>query len=482
MTLRSRPAARRLGVATWLVFSLSTARGYGAPSISGAHGIAFSPSQAGALLVRTPYGVFHSRDGGQTADFLCDEVMTAARDAPAEVVFVNGGALLASRPPSWLTLGLPAVLPGTPTENVPHLARSEDGCNWQTFGTEGELSQFAVDPSHPERVLAVGFGIEELEPSDSGEPRERSRARLMLSTDAGESFARLLELPPETTPLSVVIAPSNSERVYVAAWAQRSEGTGSRLLVSSDGGSEFREFALPGGERLAARVVAVHPLRENRVYLQLQDSGETQLLVSDDAGETFRSFFTGAENLTGFAIADDGRELYFGSRSGTWAARGDGSEPERRSELAVTCLAYGDFALFACPSDSSPYALARSTDGGRSFTHSLRFADTCGSSGCSEGTDVQLTCPAVLPEIASTLEVKACAPSSGWSDGTAGAGYEPAQVSRVRARGGCQFGYSAAAASGWAGWFSAIVLWSVRIGARNRRHRPQSRTRSPLAE
>jgi photosystem II stability/assembly factor-like uncharacterized protein len=185
-------------------------------------------------------GLFKTTDAGKTwkltlhassphdARTGCADV--AIDPANSQVVYA---ALYARQRTPWSFASGPSVTDG---EDVGGIFKSTDGgVTWKklTGGLPGQTGRIglAVSASDPKVVMAVvqsyeaGFGpLDDLRSKSGG---------VFRSTDAGETWTRMSAMDPRPFYFSLIrIDPANNQRVYLAGFA---------LLVSDDGGKNFRE-------------------------------------------------------------------------------------------------------------------------------------------------------------------------------------------------------------------------------------------------
>jgi hypothetical protein len=157
----------------------------------------------------------------------------------------------------------------------------------------------------------------------------------------------------------------------------------------------------------------VDPSNADRVFVRgrLQgappaDAGPTAaptvLLVTDDGGATFREAARSTGAMTGFAISDDGRTVWYGSThpdDGLRRSTDGGATFTRVNDARVTGLRYDRGALWVAANwVLDGFALGRSEDGGRTITPVLRtFCELGGAPSCVATSDVTQLCGARWP-------------------------------------------------------------------------------------
>jgi hypothetical protein len=264
-------------------------------------------------------------------------------------------------------------------------------------------------------------------------------------------------------PTTVDVAAREPSRVYLSARRGADDGYDSVLMVSDDAGESFRTRSIPDtdGQRLAY-VSAVHPSDPERLVVRVNDPDGTVLLETRDAGETFERLFSASGLLTGFAFSPDGGEMAFGGRDdGLWVGSSDDGDYERRSDVGPTCLAWNADGLYACAdAQTAGFSFGRSSDAGRSFETLLVFAELCGRSSCSAETDVGALCPFDWANVASLVGSE-CNVDGGDTPDAGDA--PPGKKELPRARGGCSVSASSRSSSRDRSWAAATFLF-VTVG------------------
>jgi photosystem II stability/assembly factor-like uncharacterized protein len=120
---------------------------------------------------------------------------------------------------------------------------TDGGANWTHIGLEDSaaIGRLAVDQNDPNVVYAAAAG---------SISRTVSQRGLYKTTDGGQSWTKVLDVPNATTgAIDVAIDPSNSQRVYAALWdhhrnngARIYGGVGSGLFRSDDGGATWKRL------------------------------------------------------------------------------------------------------------------------------------------------------------------------------------------------------------------------------------------------
>ncbi|MDD9970848.1 MAG: hypothetical protein OXR73_31715, partial [Myxococcales bacterium] len=224
-------------------------------------------------------------------------------------------------------------------------------CPWQPYtgGLEigGHIETVAFDPTTPGRAFAVSGKV------------------VHVSEDDGNTFS---SQAPGTEPIrSLAFTPVAD--VFFAA-------TSRGVVKTDDAGASFQPVGLSG---LSVRALMVHPEAEQRLYASVDGAG---ILSSADGGQSWRATNAGVPYGEVYALlpmpGGPGDVL-----AGFRHLGGASGSPEggvlRRSGDASWHTVFEDrlaVALDRCPADDQviwavqyPGGLARSTDGGQSFTY-----------------------------------------------------------------------------------------------------------------
>lgn len=308
------------------------------------------PRDPGRLVLSATYGLLVTKDRGASWHYVCE----AAYGEPE----LTSDALTAFTPEGALLAGI--------YSGVSRAAA--DVCDFERvlgMNNREAVPDFALAPSRPGRVLAIQVAI----PEDGG-----PYGRLYRSDDDGLTWRPLGErLPPSLrTPLTIEVAPSDADRVYLSGLGADEEGV---LLRSDDGGQSFAQLQIPtdAARFEAPYIVAVDPEDANRLYVRtdawLYDAATSSaiaddaLLYSEDAGGTFAELLRAPGKLFGFAFSPDGSELLVGygdpreaggSRYTDAAALGiyrgskGSSDFQMRYAGSVGCLTWSERGIYVC--------------------------------------------------------------------------------------------------------------------------------------
>jgi hypothetical protein len=360
---RRRRGARAvaLGVAGATVFSSSFASANG--RFPATNQLVIAPADPSFLVLRATFGILVSHDAGATWDGICESAVGFNGAEDPAVAVTSKGNILA---------GLYEGLSVSP----------DQGCSW---GLASELSGWvsadvSVRRDDPHAAVTVAW----VQSTDDAGLSTFANRVFETADDGAHWMPAGARIDPSALVQNIDLAPSNPQRIYVSGVHGIYETNDVPLFVSDDGGRTFAERPVPVNIALEAGafLAAVDPSNPDRVYLRT--SPISRLLVSDDAGRSFRAPLQFAGEMQGFALSPDGETIFAGGPSdGLWVGDAATLSFHEVSTLPIQCLAARDGALYAC-SDDSRFALGVSQDRGVSFTPLLRL----------EGIRGLLACPA----------------------------------------------------------------------------------------
>ncbi|MDB4934188.1 MAG: BNR/Asp-box repeat domain protein [Labilithrix sp.] len=339
--------------------------------------IFFSQNDPNAVLLRTTFGLIDSRDRGKTWDWVCERSVGLAGVEDPMYSITPDGTIVSS--------------------TFQGLAVSHDrACNWAYIG--GELKDLvfidvASRPATPGTVVAFASSYDGQD--DAGAIFFKST--LFETKDEGKTFTALGPgLDRTLLGETVDVTPSDPDRVYVSAVRNPGTQASAFLLTSKDHGKTFVEnkIALIEPER-AAFIAAVDPLNADRLYVRTANAIDmpSRLLVSDDAGKTFRTVFTGKGSLAGFALSKDGTKVWVGGPiDGIRQASTTDFAFVQKSTIEVQCLAFADDGLWACSTEKSGFVVGLSKDEGATFETKMHFCDIRGPLDCPAGSTTHTEC------------------------------------------------------------------------------------------
>jgi len=166
---------------------------------------------------------------------------------------------------------------------------TDAGKTWKQIGLSDsrQIGRILVDPRDANRVFVAALG------HAYGPNQERGVFR---SKDGGAHWQKVLFHDENTGAIDLAFEPANSKTIYAALWQTRrppwsiyppSNGPGSGLYRSTDGGDHWHGVAGLPTEGLGRIGVAFAPSNAKRIYL-IVDAKEGGLYRSDDGGQSWQ--------------------------------------------------------------------------------------------------------------------------------------------------------------------------------------------------
>lgn len=381
-----------------------------------ANQVVVAPSDPQMLVLRTTFGVLVSRDRGQNWDWICEQA----------IGYPNGEeAFLGVTSNSTVVGGTFGGL----------VLSSDHGCSWSgspDLTLENPIGDLTVSPATPEVVVALSSAF-----AGDTQGQLSYTTKLFTTADNAVHWNQLGDaLPPTTKALTVEVTKSDPSRIYVSGTRASDDGSGwtGMLFVSHDGGAGWQErtVELTVDER-APYIAGVDPTNADRIYVRT--FGVTgRLLVSDDAGESFRTVFSGGQ-LLGFALSPDGSRVYVGGPvDGLLAADAAKLQFERNSDISVRCLTSSGSTLFVCSTEESGFTLGATENEGQTLTPLLSYATIRGPLACPSDSSAAV-CPSLWSNQRAALGVMDLGGSSAdVAEGGAPPAIEPEPASHSQGR------------------------------------------------
>jgi hypothetical protein len=352
-----------------------------------ANQLVVAPTDPRLLVLRLTFGLLVSRDAGVTWDWVCEDA-------------VGYGQAGMDEDPAIGVTGSAAILVGT-EEGL--FVSPDTGCAWSPVPA---INQWAIDVSvrrdSPSSALALSrsfFG----NVGDGG--NSTYSPALFLTLDNGATWAPYgAPIDPLVAPETVDVAPSDHRRVYVSGFRVMAGIPQGILLSSADDGMTWTPHDVPIDPLADIDVLVggVDPTNPDRVYLRVVQTTGSRLVVSDDGGNTFRTVETTNVGMPGFAISPDGSKVYLGGDDGIRVASAATLDFTLVSSLPVQCLATSGTTLYACASENNGFVLGASIDDGATFTPILHMCDIRGLLSCAADT-AEAVCTSEWPLTRETI-------------------------------------------------------------------------------
>ncbi|HVZ30856.1 MAG TPA: hypothetical protein VG963_00435, partial [Polyangiaceae bacterium] len=259
--------------------------------------ILIDPSDATHWLLRATYGLLQSHDAGASWSWICEGAVGYMGD-PA-LTLQGDGSLLAGY--------FGAVS-----------ASADQGCGWNTLVLDVQ-HQYAIDATldTADRTKSWLLTV-----SVDG-----SRNVSLLLVDKSAKILETLPVGTGFVPMTVEVAPSKPERMYVTGQFDNGPAI---VLRSDDRGKTWQSFDEDAYQGLPLYIAGIDPNNPDRVYARVDDVtssdvassdpsaagsttlGSDHLLVSSDGGETWETVFSPNTDLLGFALSPDGTRIAVG--------------------------------------------------------------------------------------------------------------------------------------------------------------------------
>ncbi|MEO7109547.1 MAG: hypothetical protein ABI183_03825 [Polyangiaceae bacterium] len=347
------------------------------------------PGNPKTIALRATYGLLLSRDEGANWDWICESAIGYSGNEDPSVVLTGSGAMIVG------------TFSGT--------SRSVDGgCHWSHDPSwPTNVIDLTTRPRSPERIHAVTNSFSKM--GDAGTNLYASQ--VFISEDAGASWSARSTLDPTLLIDSIEVAPSDPMRTYVSAVRASEHATRGVLLVSSDDGAHWKELEIKLiTPEHGVYIAAVDPENPARIYVRTASADASRLLVSNDAGTSFREIASGGL-LRGFALADNGVTIFAGDSSGLSRASSKDDHFDHVSSTSVQCLTSIGLSLWACAPTSAGYVVGASTDRGATFAPKLALGGMRGELQCAAPSSMDI-CAADWSALQSLINPNAAADAS----------------------------------------------------------------------
>ena len=328
-----------------------------------ANQLVLSPSDPTRLVLRTTFGLVLSENQGKTFSWVCEKAAG----------FVNN-----EDPPVEVTGDNTILVASSQALSVSH----DGGCGWQILLQDLSIVDADVDPSQPQRAVAIASLY-----LDGG-----TRSGLEETLDNGRSW-HALGNDFEGLPATVAVAPSAPTRIYVSGTS--TTDLTPLLSTSGDNGATWQSYPLKLEQITVPFIAAVDPLRPGVVYVRAPTAqGADVLVLSTDFGQHFSSIFRAKGGLYGFALAPDGKQIAVGGPNDPLSIASTTDYIFKPvNSLEPLCLKWSAAGLYGCADEAKAgFSLALSLDAGAHFSALFRKPELTLKS-CSASLDTGLYCP-----------------------------------------------------------------------------------------
>ncbi|MCG8554174.1 MAG: hypothetical protein MJD61_02625, partial [Proteobacteria bacterium] len=326
------------------------------------------PRDPNHLIVRATYGLLVTRDGGRHWSLICEEAVGyGGMEDPMLGLFGNGTLMAGTL--RGLKLGFDAAC---------SFAEAQGGVSGL------EIVDVAVHPSDRAHALAL---------ARRGQAGFASH-RLWQTSDHGASWRELggpFGAAHNLLATAFDAAPSDRRRIYASGLVDVPMLQGA-LLRSNDGAVTWTVLPIMDtGPQAIPFLSAVARNDPDTVYVRIRSVKADRLLVSSDAGRSWRRVLEGKAVMAGFALSPDGTQLAIGfglperrrtvdcSRLGLWKASTHDLRFSKVFDGAVQCLTWTEHGLYACFNEPvHGFGVGLSQDGGRSFKPLMKLRSVQG--------------------------------------------------------------------------------------------------------
>ncbi|MEO8699424.1 MAG: hypothetical protein ABI867_05245 [Kofleriaceae bacterium] len=365
---------RLLRLALALVTIVGVAHANGRSPIT--NSVKFKPSDPTSLYIGSTFGLLISHDDGCTFRWVCEMNIGYGGTFDPNYAVAADGTIFAT------------------TFNGLRVSH-DDGCSFTTATAELPVG----DPNR------LDIWIDALDLSATGEvwigtaQVGRSNA-IYVSTNNGGTFTAAT--PPSDTIWwkSVKVAPSNTQRVYIAGY-EAGDTPVPHFEITSDGGTTFTPSALATvafGAAPILRVMAVDPANADIVYVRSEAANPPmgdRLYRSSDGGVTFAEVLATTDTIRDTVILPSGQVLVATQLGGLFRSTDGLAFTAVSPAPQLSCLGqHPDGSLIGCGPNWDPdfMAVGRSGDGGGTWQKVWRFVELAGPIACPVGTAEHDTC------------------------------------------------------------------------------------------
>jgi photosystem II stability/assembly factor-like uncharacterized protein len=344
-----------------------------------ASAVVFDPHDAKTVYVRATFGLLVTHDGGDSWRWVCERAIgLSGTEDPTYVVTPSG-----------------TIVAGTSSG----VAVSRDGaCTFSLSGGSGTHLLADLTTRQDGEIVAIRSVSSQASPGatlyDDHLVTSKDEARTF--TVAGGPIDPTLRLE------SVRTSESDPARIYVSAVRGEGDKRAGAMLVSYDAGLSWVERKVELGSAETGAVIGmVDPKNADRVYVRTTGAldAKTRLLVTDDAGKTWKKIFDSPSPLLGFALANDGTRVFAGSREGLVSSPTDTFAFTKGSAAEMQCLGLSASALWACSTERHGFLVGVSKSGGRSFDAKLHLDEIRGPLECPPESNVAKQCSTEWPKL-----------------------------------------------------------------------------------
>jgi MYXO-CTERM domain-containing protein len=326
------------------------------------------PAQRDFLLAGLSFGAAISTDGGAHWSWVCEDALGGNGSVDPVLALLPDGDML-------YMSGEHGVY-----------RSSDGGCAWASLpGTGEETPQgLAPHPTDPNTWYVV--------------TQDALRGAVWVTRNRGASIAPLWAAPTGLYLNDIAVTPADPNRIVATGTSSAFEP---RVARSQDGGATWASGPLPGAPTSAYVVLAgISPVDPNTVLFLVQDTtANLHVLRSADGGQSATDVLSNEGLTRGLAFSADGAQAWVAAQDRIYHSLDGGRTfaPLARPQENA-CVTYADATtLYACGGITDGFALAKSADGGSTWTPLFRLPELGGPERCAPGTPVAETCGPLWP-------------------------------------------------------------------------------------
>jgi uncharacterized protein (TIGR03382 family) len=360
-----------------LVLATSVAYANGRPPLT--NGITFKPGDSTTLYVRSTFGLLISPDAGCTMYWVCEDNIGFGGTYDPVYKVATDGSIFAT--------------------TYTGLATSRDGgCS------------FAYNASLPANTWVSALDIGPTGEVWVGTASSGATNDVYASTDNGITFLSRGMVSPTIWWKSLKVAPSDAMRIYVSGYAVASAPLPdggqappvAHLEVSTDDGSDWTDEPLTGiayGPTPILMINAVDPNDEDILYVVSVGANPPNgdiVYRSSDGGMTLTQVLATTDTVRDIVVASTTNVIVATQLGGSFLSTTSGTSFSPMSNVPqLACLQqFPDGTLIGCGANWQPdyMSIAKSIDGGMTWSEVWRFVNLFGPLQCPSGTAEHDTC------------------------------------------------------------------------------------------